>query len=210
MKVIGLLNEIYNGNFDRLPERIKVNNKIFYKNNGAKDYFSEKPEKVGFSLLTNTGINREELLKSEVEEVKEVKESKWKPIIKGTSYFYVDEEGEISTDQWVDDGIYNYRYYTGNCFRTEYEAKQHLKNIKTGIELRRLAEKLNKGEKVDWNNKYQDKNYLVFDYYDEKIKEAWSNVLKRSRTIYCLSEGFKDEAIKQIGKERLKNYLVEE
>lgn len=156
-------------------------------------------------------IEKRKCIYTEIEdEVKEVKESKWKPIIKGTSYFYVDEEGEISTDQWVDDGIDNYRYYTENCFRTEYEAKQHLKNIKTGIELRKLAEKLNKGEKVDWKDKNQEKRFLRYDYNAGIILQYYTCNFKTVKTIYCLSEKFKDEAIKQIGKERLKNYLVEE
>ena len=66
---------------------------------------------------------------------------------------------------------------------------------------------LNKGKEIDWNNKEQDKYFLCFDYFYNKIDYIQNRYNKMQGTIYCLDINFKDVAKDRIGEERLAKYL---
>lgn len=206
--VMELLEEINKGNFEKLPEKIKIDDEIFEKDDEKGNYFEKG---FGISLLEiiadDTSKNLLESLKLPVEEVKE---GMWKPKV-GEEYWYVyDCEGPIVEAIWDNRDIDNNRYYLNNCFKTEKGAEQHLENLKTEVELRQLAEKLNGNEEIDWEDIFQEKNYLVYDFDEDDINDDYTCSYLQAHQIYCLNKKFKDKAIKKIGKEKLKKYLREE
>lgn len=207
--VFGLLSEIYNGNFDKLPEKIKINGKIFIKSSIYNDYkkvdSDGSPSEWLVEYLSNEYDNIVDWLKLPVEEVEE---GRWKPK-KNEKFWIVNESGQVDWFLWSGDSSDDYAYKTNNCFKTEKEAKQHLNNIETEIELRQLAEELNDDEKIDWENENQSKYYLTYDYLENTIYQQWEDTNKTAKNIYCLDEKFKDKAIEEIGEEKLKKYLRE-
>lgn len=71
------------------------------------------------------------------------------------------------------------------------------------IKLKNLAERLNKGQKIDWDNKKQKKYFIYYDYNKKKLKEGYNNMCKNQGTIYCVDIYFLDIVKKEIGEENL-------
>ena len=128
----------------------------------------------------------------------------------GEPYYYIDDVICMPIISSEDDGLIDdSRYEIGNYFKTEVEAKQHIKNLKTKMKLKRLAERLNNGVEIDWSNSSQRKFYLMADLYyrdDIELKQNHCLWIKAS-TIYCLDEDFLEIAKKEIGEQALIDYL---
>lgn len=74
--------------------------------------------------------------------------------------------------------------------------------------LRKIAEMLNRGEKVDCGNTRQAKCYLAYDHYSRSITQLTQNqAIKTQGTIYCLSGDFLLTTLKWIDVNELENYL---
>ena len=100
---------------------------------------------------------------------------------------------------------------TGNYYKTEELCqaaadKKYKRDVITH-KLEKLAERLNANVKIDWGNAKQIKYALQYDYVHQIIDQDNTWGYRAQNTIYCLSENFRDEAIKEIGKEDLENYL---
>ena len=82
--------------------------------------------------------------------------------------------------------------------------------MNTYYDLMDLAEELNNGEKIDWNDFDQCK-YLI-SYNNKNKKLEIDNVLKIQDIgqIYCLYDNFLDKAKKRIGEDRLKKLFTYE
>lgn len=183
--VFGLLSEIYNGNFDKLPEKIKINGKIFIKSSIYNDYkkvdSDGSPSEWLVEYLSNEYDNIVDWLKLPVEEVEE---GKWKPK-KGEEYWYAYDCGTFITKAiWDNSKLDNYRYFLNICFKTVEEAEQYKEKIQTEIELRKLAEKLNNGEKIDWEDTEKEKYYLYYDSEDEEVYTDYIYMGKFPKQIY--------------------------
>lgn len=92
-------------------------------------------------------------------------------------------------------------------FYTSLEAlEKALKRKEIENKLRLLAFKLNGNKDIDWDNE----KWKYFIYYDSKNNsiETDSILIVKDMNIYCSSENFKDKAIELIGKEELKEYLI--
>ena len=70
-----------------------------------------------------------------------------------------------------------------------------------------IAKRLNKGEKIDWNDETQLKFFIHFDVQFDKIMSYHRYSKKEQGTVYSLSDKFLYVAIKEIGEERLEKYL---
>lgn len=130
---------------------------------------------------------------------------------KHNKYYCVDFDfGTITESAETNDGLDNFRYLTHNYFKTEEEAQRHLDNIKTYYELKDLAEELNNGEKIDWDNCGQPKYLIFYNNGNKKIDtdNVWSS--QDIGQIYCLDEHFLEKAIEKIGEEKLINFFKEE
>jgi hypothetical protein len=158
--------------------------------------------------------NLEEKIKEiekQLEELKgqlteEDKEDKYKRK-RNSRYYYLNSCGAIYNVFDNEIASDNFRYSTGNFFETSEEVKIYQKKLIIEQELKDIAKELNKGEKIDWNNKEQNKCFLCFDYFYNKIDYIQNRYNKIQGTIYCLDNTFKDVAIERIGEERLKKYL---
>ena len=70
--------------------------------------------------------------------------------------------------------------------------------------------RLNKGEKIDWENTSQEKYFIYLDNeynklgYADNICGKWCQY---QGTVYCLDQNFLDVAIQEIGEGRLIKYL---
>lgn len=136
-------------------------------------------------------------------EIKEEKKGKrWRARI-NNPYFYVDDFGEVDGCHEYNEYGDNYRYKTRNYFATYEEAEEYQEVMNTYYDLMDLAEELNNGEKIDWNDFDQCK-YLI-SYNNKNKKLEIDNVLKIQDIgqIYCLDGDFLEKAIEKIGKDKL-------
>ena len=147
----------------------------------------------------------------EIEELKKEKENKskrWRAK-SGFRYFYLCDDGIIryATD------FYNmpddYRYATGNYFETEAEALRYKQNLITYQQLKDIALRLNKGQKIEWENKEQNKYYIYYNYIPQlnKFICSYENIGQSLNTVYCLNKKFLNVALSEIGEEKLKQLL---
>lgn len=125
-------------------------------------------------------------------------------------YFYIEESGYINEVIEYFDRVDDFNYKTRNYFKTEEEAQRHLDNINTYYELMDLAEELNEGEEIDWENLHQIKYSITYDSDDKKIFSTSNIVIKNLGQIYCLNKNFLEVAKQKIGEERLESLFKEE
>lgn len=118
-------------------------------------------------------------------------------------YYFITTTGKIEQYNECHNMVDNYRYKTRNYFKTEEEAQAYLDNLNTYFELMDLAEELNVGEKIDWNNESRTKYYIEFDNCIGILHSVSAKYCINFGQIYCLDENFLDKAIERIGEERL-------
>jgi hypothetical protein len=132
---------------------------------------------------------------------KKLENTKWQPKPK-EEYWYIGDDGNIFIS--LRDNIDSeWRISQNNVFETEEHAKQYRKNLKTKVELKALADELNGEEVIDWSNLNQDKYYLIYAVYNNRIGYSTSELCMISGNVYCLDENFKTKAIERIGEQRL-------
>lgn len=135
--------------------------------------------------------------------LEECEYKRWKPE-KGERYWWV---GGSSLNIMTSDRISPFHYLTYNCFKTKEEAEQEAEKILVRRQLEDIARRLNKDEKIDWNNQECVKHCLTYDNKYKCICQDANKFIVRQGTVYCLDENFKDIATQEIGEERLKKYL---
>lgn len=103
--------------------------------------------------------------------------------------------------------IDNYRYKSGNYFLTKKEAEKYRQNSLTYQQLKDIALRLNKGQKIDWYNRNQNKYYFYFDYRGNRFVADVFICYKDFLTVYCLDPNFLDVALEEIGEKKLQQLL---
>lgn len=137
--------------------------------------------------------------------LEECESKRWKPK-DGEKFFFVDAWGRVCDKNYREINICCQEYYnTYNCFKTKEQAEAEAEKILIRRRLEDIARRLNKGQKFDWYNSRQLKHCIELCH--DNITTNFNFNYKTQGTIYCLDENFKDVAIKEIGKERLKAYL---
>ena len=125
----------------------------------------------------------------------------------GEDYYCIDDENNVRRVNFNHMNAYGRdRIRAYNCFRTKEDALQEAEKILVRRQLEDIARRLNKGEPFDWNKFYQPKYYIYLGNYDMLLENSTATS-KSQGTVYCLDENFRDVAIQEIGKERLKKYL---
>lgn len=124
----------------------------------------------------------------------------------GDKYFYFYSGGLIVWSKWQDTELDLFRFNTGNCFKTEQEAKDFKENILTKQALKDLALELNNGVKIDWKSEKQDKYYLYLDHKTNILSMNWVYT-EQDNNIYCLNVEFLIIAKDRIGEEKLINLI---
>lgn len=77
-------------------------------------------------------------------------------------------------------------------------------------QLKNIAERLNKGQKIDWKNNNQLKYSIYYCYDDKKLDWFVRRYRKDQGIIYCLDENFLNVAKKEIGEDNLIKYFKED
>lgn len=131
---------------------------------------------------------------------------RWKPK-NDDIFYYIDTFCRVKKRNWADMPTYRTHYNKGNCFKTYEEAEAEAEKILVRRMLEDIAESLNKGEKIDWEDTKQGKYYIYLDAKPDSFfygKSVWN---KYQGVVYCLDQSFLDVATQKIGEERLKKYL---
>lgn len=158
-------------------------------------------------------MNKEEILDeinktkehlADMEKMLEKCDEMWKPE-KGEMFYYLNSYNIAISETW--DASYSdaEHYNIYNCFKTREKAEQEAENILIRRQLEDIARRLNKGKEIDWYDNEQSK-YCI-ELYCNNIITNFYIAHKTQGTVYCLDKNFKDVAIQEIGKERLKKYL---
>lgn len=133
---------------------------------------------------------------------------RWKPK-ECETYFYIISTGMVGQDLWNRpfDLDMEQRYNFYNCFKTQEQAEAEAEKILVRRELEDIAKRLNKGERIDWNNVDQNKYFILFNHWQNTIilEHGWKN--KLCGVIYCLDKNFLDVAKREIGEYRLIKYI---
>ena len=141
--------------------------------------------------------------KLENESKEEKKGKRWRAEI-NDAYFFINDYEEVDSCKEYNDDKDNYRYKTRNYFATYEETEEYKEVMNTYYDLMDLAEELNNGEKIDWNDEDQPKVYIYYDYENDALVQEFAYKFKDIGQIYCLGENFKEKAIERIGEDRLK------
>ena len=127
--------------------------------------------------------------KLEDESKEEKKGKRWRARI-NNPYFYVDDFGEVDGCHEYNEYGDNYRYKTRNYFATYEEAEEYKEVMNTYYDLMDLAEELNNGEKIDWNDNQQCKYTIYYRFKCDTLDDGIAYVCKEFGQIYCLDEDF--------------------
>lgn len=138
---------------------------------------------------------------------KSVKEPKvWKPEI-NEKYYYVRSDGGIDYSIWNNDKCDNNSYTIGNCFKDKKDAEFVREKLKVIADLKRFAQEHNTLE-INWNDIDQEKYYF---YYNCTYKRFDINLVygTKGNAIYFSSKEIAEQAVKEIGEERIEKYYFE-
>lgn len=122
----------------------------------------------------------------------------------GDTYYYICVYGEVREDVWTDTEFDKAVYALGNCFESKEKAEFEVERLKVIAELKRFAEEHN--EPFDWNDRITV-HYMAYDYLEKKVCIYFTVDIK-SNDIYFSSEEIAQQAIKEIGEERIKKYYL--
>lgn len=133
---------------------------------------------------------------------------RWKPKA-NEKYWYIDSSGSVNYTLFMSEmEIDAIRFKNYNCFGTLQEAEVEVEKILVRRMLEDIARRLNKGQKIDWNNFDQNKYFISFNCATQLIERDFYNLKNKVQgVVYCLSDDFANAAIQEIGEERLKKYL---
>ena len=117
--------------------------------------------------------------------------------------------GTINFDYFEKEG-FEYYIKLGLSYSTEEARDRAQFKMEIETKLKNIAERLNNGVKIDWNNERQPKFNINYDFIDHK--KMYCNVnhhYKSQGAIYCLDENFLNVAKQEIGEEKLIKYFTE-
>ena len=151
------------------------------------------------------------VLEKEIHELERENMSKRWRAKSGETYFAICSTSNITQCEEKEDAGYNFnfdhtnRYNFGNYFKTLQEAEKVRKKIKLYTQLKDLALRLNKGEKIDWDNSAQAKWHICYKNGTVLgLDDMYTSTLQDLGQIYCLDKNFLEIAKQEIGEENLK------
>lgn len=152
-----------------------------------------------------TGITFEAALAEDWEVVVEKNKIKvWEPSL-GDLYYYINSNGDIKFSYYNTRSID--KRCIGNFFKTDEEAEHMVEKLKVIKQLQDFAIE-NRDEEIDWYDKEQDK--WEISYKDSNVEPICNNYYRaQTFNIYFASKEIAQEAIKKIGKDRIKKYYFD-
>lgn len=140
-------------------------------------------------------------LKESIKEEDENNQFCWIPKFR-EEYYWITNYGESLSDIWTNSSYNEERLVIGNVFKTKEEANFEVERLKVIHELRQYAEP--RDIKLDGIKEYF---FIAYNFNNDDIDLAFSRWGKSS-AIYFSSEDRAWEAIKVVGKERVKKYYL--
>lgn len=147
-------------------------------------------------------------LGEEIERLKSQSAERWRAD-EDTSFYYISADGIIEDTVESGWGCDDFKYDNRNYFKTYEEADKVLNKILIYNKLKDLAERLNDGETINWNDSNQRKWRICFDTSVKKLDYEYNLTYKCLAEIYCLSPDFLDRALDEIGEEDLMKLFEE-
>ena len=148
-------------------------------------------------------------LKKRIEKLEAVKVAdkggRWKPKFRDM-YYYVELDGNIEKCMCTDADIDRWCYLTGNCFETEEEAEEYKKQIDYTARYKNYIEE--HSEPLDWTDRKQSKFGAYYDYDYELVDLENTSLHSNQGTIYASSKQIILDAIKEIGEDNFKKYVL--
>lgn len=167
-----------------------------------EDKMDNNTLQINMNNLTDEERNT---LLSLVKKSNEPKSKVWKPKF-GLVYYFISNNGEIEATNCIESIADEERFVFGNCFKTKDEAKFAVEKLKVITELKRFALEHNEGE-IDWNTRKKN-FYIYYSYYINRIDIDFATHMRES-IVYFTSREIAEQAIQEIGEERLKKYYFE-
>lgn len=146
---------------------------------------------------------------AKAEKIKVDKPKRWKPQY-DEIYYYVEPDGDVDFCKYMttsyDRPFDDWQYLTGNCFKTVEEAVEHKKQIEYTARYKNYIEE--HSEPIDWEDFNQNKYLAFFDFRNHSVSIDWGHLIKKQGTIYASSEQIILDAIKEIGEDNFKKYVL--
>lgn len=159
-------------------------------------------------LLNRISELEQQLTMLRAEAEKEEKENERWRSKDGDIYWLVGSNGKPDWSYEFNRDSDSFRYDTHNYFQTEEEAQRYAKVLETERQLKKFADEHN--SEIDWTNINQEKYHLYYNYRGCKVGISNHYWTKESRVIYFSSEEIAEQAIDEIGKDKIKEYLTYE
>lgn len=144
-----------------------------------------------------------ELKMAKVEEPQQPK--RWKPK-NGQIYWLIDRYGDVSDTTWNADSYDTWQHLSGNCFETKKEAEEYKKQIEYTARYKNYIEE--HSEPIDWCDTNQPKWYVRCSLLTKSFYITYNEVEKHQGTIYASSKEIIKDAIKEIGEDNFKKYVL--
>ena len=158
----------------------------------------------------NLKVDLSRLSKEERDEFKRLTEKAsresrvWKPKY-GEHYFTIDADTRVIEATWRNATSDKFRWATGLVFKTQEEAEFALGKMMVKTELERYAREHNDPSLEEWNT-YNNHYFITCDT-DASCLEVSYRACERSAIIYFTSKEIAEDAIKEIGEQRIIKYL---
>lgn len=131
----------------------------------------------------------------------------WKPEDR-EKYYYIDGYSCVADDTWEGLEVDIDRLNIGNAFKTKEETKIALERAQVKTELERYALEHNETLREKWDREGTYQHYsIVFDHEKNKIEITNAYFLQEESTTYFTSKEIAYNAIKAVGRDRLRKYL---
>ena len=136
------------------------------------------------------------------EEKKASSNTRWRAEAEIGKYYYIDDFGEIGYTLEEGDDCDNFRYNTGNYFKTKEEAEEYKKKLIMQQQYRDWC-RFN----IDWNNYEQTKWHCAIS--KGNVYCDWRKLIKIQGVVYAESKERIDEFIDKVGEDDFKKYILE-
>ena len=122
------------------------------------------------------------------------------------TYYYVSCDGRAYSAPELEDDTADFRYNSHNYFKTRDRAKQHAAVLETEMLLKKFADEYNDFDEYV----HYEKFYLA--YIEDSPISIYSASIRtgNARTIWFSTKEIAEQAIEEIGEDRIKEYLTYE
>lgn len=120
--------------------------------------FNDKVEDLRQELLAK--IEKEENKPFEVE----------LPKVHDIVYYICEDRDTVDSTYFYNGEHFKNKFLNGYYFKTKEEAEQRLKEQRLLFKIKKWAEIHNKGWEPDWEDIFQEKYYIYYDYYRKELR----------------------------------------